>query len=546
MWRRFVVPAAVVFLLTSCFLTALTLANTDLFKSDPRIAMEVAQERQFGQLRLQQAQAERPFVLALVGTGVLVACGVLVLVAYNWHLDKAATRRRLAPTAFGYPLPDPTTLDYETTIELTALLTAGHMQAQVEQARNSFAVPERLTYAPKLTSAPPAGQLVASPPNDAAAQLPVVAPLAEVLSTLPPGHIAYGKTAQGLLVQPLGRGYHGLYHGRTQSGKTTAIDSMLVQLHAMAASGMPLLLFAGDFKRQLAATWNRSPLFAGRIQTEPTGILDMLAELVHGTDGIRARYQRFEQVGNETGRIIRSLDDYIRVTGEQLPRAVVFIDEMNALLDAARKQQELEGTLKQALQMGAGAGYYLMGGAQRLNAAILGTDGRDQFVTRAHFGAYDPTVISMLFGKVKHDELQPLLDGTAGRGLIATTGHPYPQAFQALNCTEQDILTAIASISPSGNPATPPLEMPSMAPECPETAGMEGQEGFPDMAQNSPEMAVQSLPAVISEVSELDRIQILALGKAGVPRTQICEQLYGSPGGREYAKVKALLDAEGL
>ncbi len=158
----------------------------------------------------------------------------------------------------------------------------------------------------------------------------------------------------------------------------------------------------------------------------------MLEELVHGTDGIRDRYQRFEQAGTKTNRVIRSIDDYCSITGEQLPRAVVFIDEMNALLEAARKQPTLESALKQALQMGAGAGYYLMGGAQRLNAAVLGTDGRDQFVTRAHFGAYDPTVISMLFGKVNHAELQPSLDGTAGRGLIATTRAPHPQPYQAL------------------------------------------------------------------------------------------------------------------
>jgi hypothetical protein len=39
---------------------------------------------------------------------------------------------------------------------------------------------------------------------------------------------------------------------------------------------------------------------------------------------------------------------------------------------------------------------------------------------------------------------------------------------------------------------------------------------------------------------------MIVLAKAGITRSAICKQLYGSSGGRDYAKIKAVLDEAGL
>lgn len=390
-------------------------------------------------------------------------------------------------------------------------------KVRIEQAKSSVAAPHILhnhatTAALPLTTAAPAPTTEQQP-----LLLPEVAPLREALPAIPKGHIAYGRTVgRQLLSLPLSMGYHGLFTGDTRSGKSNAIDSMIVQLHHMSRR-LPITLYAADYKQELASTWGRSPLFAAGIQTDPKQITDMLAYLVHGEDGIKARYAKFAAVGEAEGRIIRNLGDYSRITGQQPHLAVCFLDELNALLEAAGKDKELASNLKQALQMGAGAGIYITGGAQYLTAATFGRDGSKQFVTRALFGAFDTTAATMLFGSVDKEELAPYITGQAGRGLIRTVGKPEPVPFQALLTEEEDILEAIAAAAPPTTTALSPLISPQEAPE----------------------------PVVVSpEPTEEERI--LAAATEYPSRTALCEALYGCSGGAPYRKVQQVLDGAGL
>jgi DNA segregation ATPase FtsK/SpoIIIE-like protein len=149
----------------------------------------------------------------------------------------------------------------------------------------------------------------------------------------------------------------------------------------------------------------------------------MLDQLVnHSTTGMLARNDLFAKVAEERKRVIRNIDEYDAITGDVLPRIFAFVDEINSLLADAVKDARLTSFLTQALQMGASAGFYLLGGGQQLTANILPTDAQNQFVTRAHFGAYTQSAIAMLFGSVDEDVFKPLLDGTPGRGIIRTVG----------------------------------------------------------------------------------------------------------------------------
>lgn len=271
--------------------------------------------------------------------------------------------------------------------------------------------------------------------------LPEVVRLSDMLPTVPSGHLAYGMLTSGeLLTLPLADGYHALFHGDTRSGKTNAIDSVIVQLHHQP---VPVRLVLGDFKRELAATWRRSPKVEA-VETEPQHIAEMLEEMVHGDDGILQRYSLFERVASESGRVIRNLGEYHQVTRTTLRQTFVVVDELNAVIAAAGSDKTLERSLQVALQTGAGAGCYILSGAQYLDAKTFGRSGSKQFVTRAHFGAYDQTAQRMIFnGAAVEDEQKNLLDGGKGRGLIKVVGQSVPVAFQALRCDEGDIIEAI-------------------------------------------------------------------------------------------------------
>jgi DNA segregation ATPase FtsK/SpoIIIE-like protein len=299
------------------------------------------------------------------------------------------------------------------------------------------------TYAPRLSgaSALPAPDQPAI--IDQRAHLPDVIDLGTILGKVQTSHLAYGVLPGGdLLTLPMAAGFHSLFHGDTRSGKSNSIDGLLVQLHHKAGR-YPLRIVAGDFKRELAATWRRSPLITS-IETDPQAIADVIDELVNGEDGILARYDCFGRAADRTGAIVRNLGEYRKATGDtSMGFVFLVVDELNAVLEAADKKSNLESSLKQALQTGAGAGVFILGGAQYLTSRTLGREGSRQFVTRAHFGQADSTALRMMFGATIDDQAKELLTGQPGRGLIRTVQQQHPTPFQALRCADDDILNVL-------------------------------------------------------------------------------------------------------
>ncbi len=502
---------------------------------------QLALERE--RLELQQAQQQAVVSAPAYGLlGFLYAALPLVVACVALCVAADAYKQRRTPLV----KPDPNGLLPVARVQIeqgqlneafAAALAAHHQTRAIAAAHQPIA--ERVNYTISVKDAPAIAPPATIPALEAAPMmLPTIVDLSDVLGDVKAGHIAYGKLATGELLQlPLSKVYHALYHGDTGSGKTNAIDSMIVQLHHMSTR-LPLKLYAGDYKRELAATWNRSPLFMGGIQTEASGIADMLAELARQ---VRLRYATFERVGNETGRVIRNYADFAEATGERPDLAVCIIDELNAVLEGAASQ--LASNLKVLLQIGRGAGFFVQGGFQYMTSHVFGRDGSKQFVTRAHFGAYDQTAVSMLFGKVDHKSLQPMLDGTQGRGLIRVVGQAQPTPFQALRCTEDDIIDAVASLTASGKVYRVPSVSPSSAQESPKTLEVGNVVVLPQQVENVSESGAEALTV---EVPEVEQVQMIALAKAGVSRAKICSQLYGVSAGRSYDRVKQTLDAAGL
>ena len=428
------------------------LASSDILKSNERLALELEQQRRAAELAQQRAEEQRPmwtvFTILSVGLGL----GLIAYALYQHAQDKAVQRRRLVPDANGRYAIDTAQLSRDVAQQIAMVIASGQMQANIAAAKASQVLPH--TYSPKIEiehapalPQPVAPTLLTAEPEPEPLLLPNVVELSDSWNQIKPGHIAFGAVAGSELLQlPLARIYHALFHGDTGGGKTNAIDSMIVQLHRMAARGVSLQLYAGDYKRELAATWRRSSLFAEGIQTEPKDIANMLADLAEET---RLRQAAFERAGTTTGRIIRNYSEYVNATGERLPVVVCIVDELNAVLEASTGTA-LESNLRTLLQMGRASAVLVHGGFQYMSSNVFGRDGSKQFVTRAHFGAYDQTAVRMLFGAaVDHKALQPLVNGQAGRGLIRTVGQAQPSVFQALHCSEQDILDAIQAAEPT-------------------------------------------------------------------------------------------------
>lgn len=308
-------------------------------------------------------------------------------------------------------------------------------------------VPEHLNlhYAPHTRTASAVAAHDLPAPASAAEQvldLPGLVDLGDRLSDVPVSHLAYGVLPGGdLLTLPMAAGFHSLFHGDTRSGKSNSIDGLLVQLHHKA-DRYPMRIIAGDFKRELAATWQRSHLISS-IETDPESIADLIDELVHGDDGILARYDLFGRVANDHNAVVRNIGDYRKATGHTPGLSFLVIDELNAVLEAVARKSKLQSSLKQALQTGAGAGVFILGGAQYLTSQTFGREGSRQFVTRAHFGRADSTAIRMMFGAGIDDQARALLTGQPGRGLIRTVQQTDPTPFQALRCSDDDILNVL-------------------------------------------------------------------------------------------------------
>lgn len=435
-----------------------------------RALAAIDEQRQQTELELWQAQQAATLPARIAGQyGLLillaVAAGGILWVGRDFYLQR---RTPLARFDADKPLVSRRMLELSDDRLIAVIARAVELSGQAAIARAEHQGGQAPhVYSPTITNdyttpTPPAvlPAPVAAPAElEGPAGLPETIELANVIGERQPGTLIYGQALGGAMVAlPYSRAYHALAGGDTRSGKSNLLDAVICQLHHDAADGtQPLRLLIGDFKKEMYATWARSPL-PSAIESNPLKIARMLVELTYGSDGIHQRYETFKKVGESRGRIIRNLNDYATVTGERPMLTFIVVDELNALLTAANEDEKLTNALKIVLQLGAGAGIYVLGGAQYLNARTLGRDASKQFSTRALFGAFDATAAGVMFGATKlAPEHKALLTGQGGRGLIRTVGQAQPLPFQSLHCTETDILAAIRSYRASAARPSPTL-----------------------------------------------------------------------------------------
>ncbi len=408
--------------------------------------------------------------------------------------------------------------------EAQARVEVARLQQQA-QALTAPATPILLT----TTEAPQASETA----------LPEIVHWRDIATQVRPGYFAYGVLADGQLVQkPITSAYHTLLHGETRSGKTTSIHNLVVQAHVLAHHA-DVRFYMTDVKRELGAAWGRSPLLAAPVQNDAAGAGELITELVQGTDGVLARYGQFEAVAHE------------RNAGQRPPLVFVVIDELNALLELAKKGDELQRALTILLQTGAAAGFYVIAGAQYLNAKVFGRDATQQFVSRAHFGTYDPTALRMLFNQAP----QPIAGEAIppGRGYIRVQGQPAVLPFQGVYCDEATILEVQQRLRQGARVA-------KMSPICgPKNAMSPGERAAATMIARAethretettspPAKTVSSpFPSTISTSApvEIDpekaaKVAFLRSGNGGnKTKREIIAEVWGATTGRRYQAASA-------
>lgn len=373
----------------------------------------------------------------LVATTVLLVAGVFVSTVYGLFIE--ARRRKIVYLQNDQPV------DMESVMwspRLVERMLENHYKTDQLWAQNSGRRGMNGSWSPtyNVTMTGPVGGVPEVPMPDP--ELETAVALSELSG--PPGHIIYGRTATGVLTVDYRRTGHGLRQGDTGSGKTTALNTEIVQHHRLIKAGVPIQLRGGDLKGEFAATWGRSQAFEGGILETPEEILDMLEDCV---EIVRQRNTKFKQAAADRGTVITDWQKYAAKTGEQLPMIVVYLDEMNVLLgDTIQKKtrDKIVATTKRLLQTARSAGVVVNGNAQYMTAALFDREGSKQFTTRTYFGQYDTVALGMIFtGKIPEpQEIAPMLTGDPGRGIMAGAGLR-PTIFQSAYVTDEEIVQEV-------------------------------------------------------------------------------------------------------
>lgn len=429
--------------------------------------------------------------------------------------------------------------------QLKAQATIAEAQARVEIARlqhQALATPN----APLLLASSAEAEPTDTP------SLPDIIHWRDVAEQVQPGYFAYGVLADGQIVQkPITMAYHTLLHGETRSGKTTSIHNLVVQAHVLAHRA-DVRFYMTDVKRELGAAWGRSPLLAAPVQNDAAGAGELITELVKGQDGVLSRYEQFEALANERNIICANIREYERHTGQRPPLVFVVIDELNALLELARKGDELQRALTILLQTGAAAGFYVIAGAQYLNAKVFGRDATQQFVSRAHFGTYDSVALRMLFNQAPQQMVSEAMP--PGRGFIRVQGQSAVLPFQGVYCDEPTILDVQQRLRLRHHALQRTQDMPHRKAVSP---GEQAAAAMNDRMENAGKLSVvSSSPETlstafqrdisVSEAQEVDpekATKVADLLSEKKRKVEIIAEVWGAISGRRYQAASVEYEA---
>lgn len=211
-------------------LRSLSTAAADPYQS--HVAAQI--QLQEHQLSMEQARASFSTNQLLFTIAALAIIGTLAIWGMGsglaYYQNQAEQRRRLEPDDNGlYPI-DTKQLSREIAQQIALTFAGGAMQAAIERAKASAAVPSHLTYSPRMSDRAPA--LLSAPEEKGHTPAVVVPDFATLLDSGQVGRgqpLLLGYTDQGPLTGSLKSLYSSAVAGLPGSGKTTTIRFLAAQ-----------------------------------------------------------------------------------------------------------------------------------------------------------------------------------------------------------------------------------------------------------------------------------------------------------------------------
>jgi S-DNA-T family DNA segregation ATPase FtsK/SpoIIIE len=245
--------------------------------------------------------------------------------------------------------------------------------------------------------------------------------------------IALGRDAAGQpVVADIARMPHALVAGATGSGKSVAINSIILTL-LINNSPDELRMILVDPKRVELTGYNGLPHLLTPVITEPK---DTVAALNWCVKEMERRYKLFNACGKRNIELYNLEPDL----GEgKLPFIVLIIDELADLMMVASK--EVEGSIVRLAQMARAVGIHLILATQRPSVDVITGLIKANVPTRIAFA-----VASQIDSRTILD--QSGAEKLLGHGdmLYVSTDTPRPRRVQGVYASEKEITSIVAHI----------------------------------------------------------------------------------------------------
>ena len=213
---------------------------------------------------------------------------------------------------------------------------------------------------------------------------------------------------------------HVIVVGESGSGKSNLVMGNIIR---RLEAGQQVHIV--DTKQELSPYFNRHC----QIVT-PEQAVEKVNELLEQAD---IRQKLFADTTLEHGKACLNIEDYARITGQQLNVICLLLEELVYL----SKIIDMASVIK-LLVIGRSAGIYVFAASQYLSAKILDRDGSINFTTRIFMGVWDKVSTGILFHTMTKQQADDFatFTGPPGRGIMVSLGKFTKKQFELVPKSE--------------------------------------------------------------------------------------------------------------
>lgn len=300
--------------------------------------------------------------------------------------------------------------------------------------------------------------------------------------------IGLGKDITGrAVIADIAKMPHLLIAGQTGSGKSVAINSLIVSLLYKATPDEVRLILV-DPKQVELSIYNGIPHLLLPVVTDPKKAAGALQYVV------RQMEKRYSEFSKHRVKDIYRYNEQAKAAGEPImPRIVVIVDELNDLMMVC--PGEVEDSVLRIAQLARAAGIYLVLATQRPSVNVITGVIKANIPSRMAFAVASSHDSKTILDRVGAERL-------VGKGdmLYHHNGESKPLRIQGAFVDEPDIEKVVEFIK--GNSGEPEYideeEITMVSQEDKEEAGADGEEGYDELIFKAVDIVMQTEQASIS------------------------------------------------